>query len=168
MRQYRTHPFSTRHKSDYSATPSATSDSSSASLTKSTSESILSPTISYPGNPTLHVGKYYPSNYTAIAPSLTDRSSTWPSHIEISSEKRPAHERQTSELRRMLEQYRRDRITQASFARPPGASAHGEPAMAVKLSSPRPQPLDSPGWITPFEMEESARYMMVEIGRAHV
>lgn len=38
-------------------------------------------------------------------------------------------------------------------------SAHIESGRNVIVSSPRIQPLDSPGWITPFEMDESAGCM---------
>jgi hypothetical protein len=131
---------------------------------QSTSRSILSPTISNQDFLTLHVGKYHPSNYKpislAVAPPPTDQSSPSPTHLDIlSAGKRPAFERRTSDLERSLQQYQRDRTTQARLASPPGASVHGDLARIVKLSSPRLQPLDSPGWITPFEMEESGGCM---------
>ena len=55
---------------------------------------------------------------------------------------------------------------QTRIATPPGASAHGEPAITVNLFSPRSQPLESPGWIIPFEMEESAEYAVAENTRS--
>lgn len=70
-----------------------------------------------------------------------------------------ALERHGSGLNQSIQSYQRDRITQASHASPPGVSAHGEPARIAKLSSPSVQLLDSPGWITPFEMEETTKFM---------
>lgn len=105
----------------------------------------------------INIGKYhYPSNYepvaTVVAPPI-DGSSPSPAHLEISSAgKRPIFERRTTG-------HQQDRTTQAKLARPPGLSAHIESGRNVIVASPRIQPLDSPGWITPFEMDESAGCM---------
>ena len=159
LRQYKSHTISTTPEPDYPVSSSATSNSSCASLTRSISRSISSPTISNPAVVNLHVGKYHPSNYNPIsivvAPPLTNQSSPSPTHLEIlSARKRPVLARQTSDLERTLQQHQRDRSTQARRLSSSGLFAHTEPATIVKLSSPRLLP-DSPGWITPFEMEES-------------
>ncbi|OBT76820.1 hypothetical protein VF21_04482 [Pseudogymnoascus sp. 05NY08] len=163
--QCKTHSFSTRSELEYPASPSATSNSSPASPSPSTSGSILYRAIPNPDILTPYVGKYHPSKYNPISPTIapppTDQSSPSPTHLEIPlAGKRPANERGTSDLKRRLQQYQQDRVTEARLSSPPGASAHGESARIVKLPSPKLQPLDSPGWITPFEMEESAGCMV--------
>lgn len=153
MRQYEAHPFSTDPEHDYPASASPTSNSPSVRLARSTSRSIPSTTSSNSGVVDLNRGRYHPSNYkpvaTVVAPPI-DNSSPSTAHLEISSaRKRPAFERRTTG-------HQQDRITQAKLAGPPVISAHIESGRNVLVSSPRIQPLDSPGWITPFEMDESA------------
>jgi hypothetical protein len=60
-------------------------------------------------------------------------------------------------MKRKLQQYQRDMIVQARLAALP--STH-EQTQSAKPSSPKLQPLGSPGPITPLELEESSGYMV--------
>jgi len=82
-----------------------------------------------------------------------------PTNLEIPAmkkNKRPNHERRTSDVKRKLQQYQRDMIAQARLA----SSSHEGAVRVSKPISPRILPLGSPGPITPFELEESSGYMV--------
>lgn len=105
------------------------------------------------------MGKYHPSNYKIVSPSLSPAPTSapiQPTALEIpqsKTNKRPNHERRTSDVKRKLQQYQRDMIVQARMA----SSSQGG---RVKPDSPKLVPLGSPGPITPFELEESAGYLV--------
>lgn len=89
-----------------------------------------------------------------------------PSHLKIPSpgktNKRPAYERRTSDVKRKLQQYQRDMISEARLAGLPSNQEAG----TAKPSSPRLLPCGSPGPITPLELEESSGYMVAGMGEA--
>jgi len=112
------------------------------------------------------MGKYHPSNYKLVAPAISTGLSpipvsTQPTELEIpspdKSNKRSAYERRTNDVKLKLQQYQRDMIAQARLAGLPGGSQ--DQAGSAKPSSPKLQPLGSPGPITPLELEESSGYM---------
>lgn len=131
------------------------------------SQSILSTTHSNIPSPdvlAIPMGKYHPSNYKPVSPSVVAgpnpvASPTPPAQLEIPSlgkKKRPAHQRHTSDVKRKLQQYQRDMIAQAKLA---GLADPSERRGNAKPSSPKLQPLGSQGPITPLELEESTEYM---------
>lgn len=75
--------------------------------------------------------------------------------------KRPAYERRTSDVKRKLQQYQRDMIAEARLA---GLPSNQEQACIMKPTSPKLRPRGSPGPITPLELEESAGYMVAGMG----
>jgi hypothetical protein len=119
------------------------------------------------------MGKYHPSNYKSTPTSsvttptaFSGIAAPFPStNLAIpnatrkrSTSGRPGHERKSSDVKRKIQQYQRDMISQARFA---GVSSGGSMKTALKEpSSPRLLPAGSPGPITPFELEESAGYLM--------
>jgi hypothetical protein len=124
---------------------------------------MLSPTYNAVPSPealALPIGKYHPSNYKPVTPSVTSSAPLSPTQLEIpssgKSNKRPAYERRTSDVKRKLQQYQRDMIAQARHA---GLRGAPEDMANAKPSSPKLQPLGSPGPITPLELEESGGYM---------
>jgi hypothetical protein len=105
------------------------------------------------------MGKYHPSKYKPVAGVATSAPLP-PTELEIPSgkgNKRPAYERRTSDVKRKLQQYQRDMIAQARLA---GLRGTSEDMASAKPSSPKLQPLGSPGPITPLELEESGGYMV--------
>merc|ERR1712098_456843 len=64
------------------------------------------------------------------------------------SKERPGHERKSSDIKRKLQQYQREMIAQARAAAPTMKDGR----ISKEPSSPRLQPLGSPGPITPFDL----------------
>lgn len=60
-------------------------------------------------------------------------------------------------MKRKLQQYQRDMIAQARLSSLPGTQEQA--AGSAEPTSPKLQPLGSPGPITPLELEESSGYM---------
>jgi hypothetical protein len=110
------------------------------------------------------MGKYHPSNYKHVSPAISPAPTSVPgppTNFEIPVGKRrskqPTHERRTSDVKRKLQQYQRDMIAQARLAQShSGNATRGAP----KPVSPRIMPLGSPGPVTPFELEESAGFLV--------
>lgn len=121
------------------------------------------------------MGKYHPSNFkSASSSSMTTPTTTAPTSMPApfpsnnltipksigkrNASGRPGHERKNSDVKRKIQQYQRDMIVQAQLA---GASVSGVMKAVVKNPvSPKLLPLGSPGPITPFELEESAGYLV--------
>lgn len=112
------------------------------------------------------MGKYHPLNYKPVSPGISTglspiTASMQPTEVQIpppdKNNMRPAYERRTSDLKLKLQQYQRDMIAQARLAGLPGGTQ--DQAGSAKPSSPKLQPLGSPGPITPLELEESSGYM---------
>lgn len=95
------------------------------------------------------LGKYHPSNYknkVKIPEKIVTQTTTTPNQ--------PKHSRQRSDVKKKLQQYQRDMVEQAALAgrmQVPG----------MKPISPRLLPMNSPGPVTPMELEESAEYLAV-------
>lgn len=70
-------------------------------------------------------------------------------------------------MKRKLQQYQRDMVAQARLASMPTSQPQPQPESA-KPSSPKlqPQPLSSPGPITPLELEESSGYLVAGMREA--
>jgi len=121
------------------------------------------------------MGKYHPANYkppsttsvttptSAPSPSLTTCPLP-PTNLAIPAstgkrnrDGRPHHQRSDGDVKRKLQQYQRDMIAQGRLASGSGVAAlKGKP----EPTSPKLLPAGSPGPITPFELEESAGYMV--------
>jgi hypothetical protein len=122
------------------------------------------------------MGKYHPSNYKPLSPGVPTSLSPIPAplspaQLEIpspgQSNKRPAYERRSTDVKRKLQQYQRDMVAQARLASMPTSQPQPQPESA-KPSSPKlqPQPLSSPGPITPLELEESSGYLVAGMREA--
>lgn len=129
---------------------------------------------------TMPIGKYHPSNYklaggpslggSGVAPTSSPIQALPTTSLQIppKSNKRtqPHHERRTSDVKRKLQQYQRDMIAQARLASSLHTHGHShshggmQGGGRVKPDSPKLMPLGSPGPITPFELEESAGYLV--------
>jgi len=175
---YRSHPFSYHHGRSHqnestmtmSPTFSPTSDSTPKVPTHLLSPSAfgqLSPTI--PETLRIPMGKYHPSNYKSPAstevstPTSNPRTPLPPTNLSIpttsskrGSKERPGHERKSSDIKRKLQQYQREMIAQARAAAPTMKDGR----ISKEPSSPRLQPLGSPGPITPFDLEEADGYIV--------
>ncbi|TVY46936.1 hypothetical protein LCER1_G009256 [Lachnellula cervina] len=118
-------------------------------------------------------GKYYPSNYNSPA---TTRVSTPTSAVaplpptnlilpsatahKTKRQKSSGHERNSSDVKRKLQQYQRDMIAQARHAKSrTGGKGPGFHIQLPKPISPKLMPAGSPGPITPFELEECDEYL---------
>ena len=153
-----------------SPTFSPTSDSTPKVPTHLLSPSAfgqLSPTI--PETLRIPMGKYHPSNYKSPAstevstPTSNPRTPLPPTNLSIpttsskrGSKERPGHERKSSDIKRKLQQYQREMIAQARAAAPTMKDGR----ISKEPSSPRLQPLGSPGPITPFDLEEADGYIV--------
>ncbi|TVY25732.1 hypothetical protein LHYA1_G006523 [Lachnellula hyalina] len=118
-------------------------------------------------------GKYYPSNYnspattrvstpTSAAAPLLPTNLTLPSDTDKRSkrQKSSGHERNSSDVKRKLQQYQRDMIVQARQAKSrTGGKGLGFHIQMPKPDSPKLMPAGSPGPITPFELEECDEYL---------
>ncbi|TVY44641.1 hypothetical protein LSUB1_G001835 [Lachnellula subtilissima] len=118
-------------------------------------------------------GKYYPSNYkspattrvstpTSAAAPLPPTDLTLPSDTAKKSkrQKSSGHERNSSDVKRKLQQYQRDMIAQARQAKSrTGGKGLGFHIQMPKPVSPKLMPAGSPGPITPFELEECDEYL---------
>jgi hypothetical protein len=92
-------------------------------------------------NLSMPLGKYHPSKYkNPSAPSAQ-------------------HARQTSDIKRKVQQYQREMAQQAIMASRLNSTSSG-----TKPISPRLLPLGSPGPVTPMELEESAGYLIAGAG----
>lgn len=95
------------------------------------------------------LGKYHPSNYknkVKIPEKLVAQTA--------SAAGQSKHGRKNSDIKKKLQQYQRDMVEQAAMAgrmQIPG----------MKPISPRLLPLNSPGPVTPIELEESGGYLAV-------
>ncbi|KAH6675005.1 hypothetical protein B0J14DRAFT_479328, partial [Halenospora varia] len=176
-KSYRAHPFAPHHSSGAS-TPGSPSNMSATSTQSSPGSEVIPrgpASILSPVNPTFPItdalgipmGKYYPSNYRSpatSAPSTPDAKPTAlpPTNLQIptmtssKSKKRQGHERDSSDVKRKLQQYQRDMIAQARVASSRGRSELSMP----EPISPRLLPMGSPGPITPFELEEEQGYIV--------
>lgn len=126
-------------------------------------------------------GKYYPSNY--IPPACVASSPSSPSHKSFASSHRsptsthlalPAaghrkskdntHQCQNSDIKRKVREYQRDMIAEARKAA--SSARHTQtsvsfPTTCAAVCKPLLRPISSPGIvITPFELEESAGYVL--------
>ncbi|KAI0105754.1 hypothetical protein GGR51DRAFT_548982 [Nemania sp. FL0031] len=125
----------------------------------------------------LPMGKYYPSNYERRKDEKKGRhrsrtsdpttASSSKSEVPVPHINQPSntgHSRNESEAKRLLQQYQRDMIAQATIA-----LNRGNPSQAalgpirslgftniINPSKPRLAPLGSPGPVTPMELEGSA------------
>ncbi|KAL2062129.1 hypothetical protein VTL71DRAFT_6395 [Oculimacula yallundae] len=180
-KSYRSHPFSNHpgrsHQSEspmnMSPTFTPTSDTTPKMSTHMLSSSAFgqfSPPI--PETLRIPMGKYHPSNYKSpvstgsSTPTSTPRAPLPPNNLSIpsmpnkrGSNDRPGHERKSSDTKRKLQEYQRNMIAQARSAAPV-AVKDGSVSRAPKPTSPRLQPLGSPGPITPFELEEADGYIV--------
>jgi hypothetical protein len=118
-------------------------------------------------------GKYYPSNYkspettrvstpsSAAAVPLPPTNLTIPSTTSQKTKRQKSgHERDSSDVKRKLQQYQRDMIAQARLATShAGGQGQGLHIQMPKPVSPKLLPAGSPGPITPFELEESGGYL---------
>ncbi|KAM3084610.1 hypothetical protein ACMFMG_001286 [Clarireedia jacksonii] len=126
--------------------------------------SIITSPFAMPETLIIPKGKYYPSNYrpspTSPNPAaVLNTSLQLPSKNQREKPTNPHHQRRTSDIKRKLQKYQRDMIEQARLAA--GSSSSGVPSISsTKPISPRLLPLGSPGPITPFELEESAGYLI--------
>lgn len=175
---YKSHPFSRVRPQETEEPSSPMSNNSSAVASPALSDiTPKAPSLAFqtpitaPETPilTMPMGKYHPSNYKLVSPSLSPAPTSSPvqplptSSMSLpqskASNKRPHHERRTSDVKRKLQQYQRDMIAQARLA----SSHHkatGAGGGGIKPDSPKLVPLGSPGPITPFELEESAGYLI--------
>jgi hypothetical protein len=134
--------------------------------------SVLTPLL----NPTAPIidalgipaGKYYPSNYhspattrvsspTPVAPLPPNNLTIPPATTLKTKRQKSGHERDSSDVKRKLQQYQRDMIAQARLAT--SHTGHGLKLQMPKPVSPKLMPAGSPGPITPLELEESAGYL---------
>jgi len=92
------------------------------------------------------LGKYHPSNYKNKVKIPEKLVVTQPA----STTNQPKHHRKNSEVKKKLQQYQRDMVEQATIAGRMQISG-------TRPISPRLLPLDSPGPVTPMELEEKER-----------
>lgn len=96
----------------------------------------------------VQLGKYHPSHYKNVSEKLRPDNNS-----NDSENNAKHHSRQSSDIRRKLQQYQRDMVEQAALA--------GRIAMpTAKPTSPRLAPLGSPGPVTPMALEESGGYLL--------
>jgi hypothetical protein len=116
------------------------------------------------------LGKYHPSNYKSLSNTtpetdIASSSATPPPATNLAiptsqtgrKRNRPKHEQRTSDVKRKLKQYQTEMIAQAKLAILPSTMAAQSASTPI---SPRLLPAGSPGPITPFELEESAGYLV--------
>ncbi|TVY38430.1 hypothetical protein LOCC1_G006926 [Lachnellula occidentalis] len=123
----------------------------------------------------LHIpaGKYYPSNYNSPATTRVSTPTSAPGPLpgtnltlpsatahKTKRQKSSGHERNSSDVKRKLQQYQRDMIAQARHAKSrTGGRAPGFHIQMPKPVSPKLMPAGSSGPITPFELEECDEYL---------
>ena len=182
QRSYKSHPFHNQPEIKGSLfLPTATSmsdyDTPGSDVASRGHTSLLSPGFP-PEVLQIPMGKYHPSNFksnpTSSVGTPTGHSipAPFPSHNlalpkttgKRNTAARPGHERRGSDVKRKIQQYQREMIAQSRTA---GHHSTGGAMKAAlrKPNSPKLEPLGSPGPITPFELEESAGYMIAG-GRA--
>ncbi|PQE25162.1 hypothetical protein CJF31_00011825 [Rutstroemia sp. NJR-2017a BVV2] len=146
------------------SSPFSPIDSPSSDTSVHGPASIITSPFAMPETLIIPKGKYYPSNYkpspTSPNPAaMLNASLQLPPKSQRQKPTNPHHQRRTSDIKRKLQKYQRDMIEQARLAS--GNSSPGVPsASGTKPISPRLLPLGSPGPITPFELEESAGYLI--------
>jgi hypothetical protein len=179
-RQYKTHPFC-KKKDSTPSPPIMSSASSTLSSPPGTApqaaQSMVSPTPSNIPSPealAIPMGKYHPSTYKPVSPGISTDLSPIPASIQPSelriqspdkSNKRSTYERRTGDVKLKLQQYQREMIAQARLAELPSGAQ--DQAGSAKPTSPKLQPLGSPGPITPLELEESSGYMAAGMREAN-
>lgn len=200
-RRHRPHPFQHdqaigRRQSTSPAIEISETDGSDLAMARSDTPVASYLPSGYHNSP-LPMGKYYPSNYEQRsnknqAAQQTPTSGSHASSIKSDSQvptrndqSRPATIPE-SDVRRRLEQYKRDMIAQATLAASEimGGSSHGRaaargglrleglPSMDMRFNapahkplSPRLLPLGSPGPVTPMELESSSAGGYIDKGR---
>lgn len=110
-------------------------------------ENFRAPSTPDPLLMAMPLGKYYPSNYKNKSKTLDKLA---PAAATTSNQ--PQHARKKSDIKKKLQQYQKDLVEQAATAARMSISG-------VKPASPRLLPLNSPGPITPMELEEDAGYL---------
>jgi hypothetical protein len=97
--------------------------------------------------PSKSLGKYHPSNFKNKSAIPTCPPVTKLENTKSSTTAQPGHSRQSSDIKRKLQQYQKDMFEQAASAGKLSVK-HPEP------QPPRLAPLGSPGPVTPWELEE--------------